>query len=417
MYALIDCDNFYVSCERVFRPEIKNRPIAVLSNNDGCIISRSQEVKDIGVKMGVPFYQARQVLKKHDALFFSSNYELYGDMSERVMATLRNYSSNIEIYSIDEAFIELNNSSLQNFQQLAEDIVRTVQKWTGIPVKVGIAPTKTLCKVAAELVKKNKILKKYSILVDENSINSALQQFDVGDLWGIGRATDKKLNKIGINTASKLLKLDENYIRDKYGINLLRTATELRGRSCFDLETIPEPKKSIRYSRSFSRPLSGYNEMRETIVAYASKVAAKLRKNHLKAQAVSVYLTTNYFRKDLPQYANSTTISLPMAENSIHKIVEYSIMGFDRLFKEGFFYKKTGVIVTGLVDEKIEQLNLFSSQNIVSDRLSQVIDSINSSYRTTVVKLASEGISKEWEMSRNQLSKRYTTSWDELLDV
>jgi DNA polymerase V len=223
LYALVDCDNFYCSCERVFEPSLKKRPVAVLSNNDGCIIARSQEIKDLGIKMGDPYYKVNKFLKANNAAVFSSNYELYGSMSQRVIQTLRTFSQNVEVYSIDECFIELPENDVSSLNAISENIVRTVMQWTGIPVKVGIAYTKTLAKAAAELVKIHKIKKKYCLLIDEQEIKAELETFPVGDIWGVGRATKKKLHRIGIKTALNLINLDDEYIRNKYGILLLRT--------------------------------------------------------------------------------------------------------------------------------------------------------------------------------------------------
>ncbi len=417
LFALVDCDNFYCSCERVFDPSLRNRPVAVLSNNDGCIIARSQEVKDLGIKMGDPYYKVNKFLKAHNTAVFSSNYELYGSMSQRVIQTLRTFSQNVEVYSIDECFIEITDDEDSSLETISENIVKTVKKWTGIPVKVGIAHTKTLAKAASELVKIKKIKEKFCLLTDEQNIKNELKKFSVEDVWGVGRATHKKLKLIGVKTAQDLINLEDDYIKNKYGILLLRTVKELRGEACYNLETVPESRKSLCYSRSFSSSISKYSELKESIVYYASQASEKLRKDKLKAQAVTVFIRTNFFNKNHPQYSNSITIALPYSAGSNRMIVEHAIKGLEKIFRDGYFYKKSGIILSDLSDEKIIQPDFFIKPNKKEDKLSTVMDDINKKYGKGSVKLAGEGIDKEWDMSRNMLSKRYTSDWNELLKI
>ena len=415
-FALIDCNNFYVSCERAFDPSLNNIPVAILSNNDGCIVARSQEIKDLGIKIGTPYFKAEKVIKDHNGVVFSSNYELYGNMSERVIATLRTFSSDLEVYSIDEAFAGLPENI--DYSEIAEKIVTTAKKWTGIPVKVGIAKTKTLCKMSAEIVKKRKISDSYYILTDSELVEKELNSFDVADIWGVGRKTADKLYKTGIRTAGQLSRYPEELIKKKYGINLLRTVMELKGTRCFTLETEPQHKKSMCFSRSFGKPVTDYFEMRESIVFYASSIAENLRKEKQLASAVTVYITTNYFKKEESQYSNSYTLPLNEQSNSTFDIVNTALKCLKLIYRKGYRYKKPGVILTDLVDDSISQGNLFSKQNIKNDKISSVMDEINKNIGKGSIKLAGEGLqNRQWKMKRGKLSKHYTSDWNELLEV
>jgi DNA polymerase V len=415
-FALIDCNNFYASCECVFDPSLKDRPIAILSNNDGCIVARSQKIKDMGIKMGTPYYKAEAIIRRHNGVVFSSNYELYGSMSERVMSTLRTFSSDIEMYSIDEAFVRLNDNN--ELTATAINIAKTVKKWTGIPVKIGIAQTKTLCKVAAELVKKNMIEEGYCILTDKYVIKDALEVFDIADIWGIGRKTALKLNRLGIQTAKQLCCYPRELVEKKYGINLLRTVMELEGIQCYCLETTPQPKQSMCYSRSFGKTVTKYDEMRESIVFYATGISENLRKDKQLASAVTVYITTNRFKNEDLQYSNSYTLSLSEQTSSTQDIVKCAVKCLEVIFRKGYRYKKSGVILSGLVNQKMSQGNLFSKQDDRDDRISSVMDNINKQFGSGSVKFAAEGVSnQEWKMLRGHLSKHYTTDWNELLEI
>ena len=415
LFALIDCNNFYASCERVFDPSLKNKPVAILSNNDGCIIARSQEIKDMGITVGTPYYKVKSIIKRHNGVIYSSNYELYGSMSERVMTTLRSFSPEIETYSIDEAFMRLNNKDLP---ATAVKIFKTVYKWTGIPVKIGIAKTKTLCKIAAELVKNKKISEGYFILTDDKIIENELKYFDVLDIWGIGRKTAEKLTKLGINTAEQLCCYPRELVKKKFGINLLRTVMELEGTQCYCMETTPQAKQSMCYSRSFGKAVTEYKEMRESIIYYATGVSENLRKENQLASAVTIYITTNRFNHEELPYSNSYTLSLPEQSSSIREIVKYAVKCLEKIFRKGFRYKKSGIILSGLVDNRMAQGNLFSKQNDKNDKVSSAIDSINKQFGSGSIKLAAEGVkNREWKMRREYLSCHYTTDWNELLKI
>ncbi len=417
MLALVDCDQFYVSCERIFRPELRNKPVAVLSNNDGCVISRSPEFKALGIKMGAPYYQVKDVIYKSGGTVFSSNYELYGSMSERVMSTLRMFAQDIEIYSIDEAFIKL--PSVKEYNIIAENIVQRVKKWTDIPVKVGVAETKTLCKVAAELVKKERIENKFSVLIDREHIESVLGDFDIGDVWGIGWRLKNKLYRLGIKTAGQLCRYPEEKIKKKFGVNLLRTAMELKGIPCYTIETMPQPKKSLCYSKSFGKDVFDKKEMQESIVAYVEAITEKLRKGGQLASAVTVYITTHRFKNKELRYSNSYTLPLDFPSSNTQKILNTAKKCFETIFHEGYKYKKSGIILSGLIDDSMFCESLFCWQNEKSDKLDSVIDQINQKLGKGSIKLAGGGFSKNsnWKMRREYLSKHYTTDWSELLEI
>ncbi len=415
--ALVDCDSFYCNCERVFLPYLKNKPVIVLSNNDGCAIALAPEAKALGIKMGAPYYQIKDKIKNHRISVFSSNYELYGDMSKRVFEILKYFTPVIENYSIDESFLELDDS-IQSIEDVCSDIVRKTKSYTSIPVKVGVASSKTLTKVAAEFVKKEKIKSKFKILIDVNETVEVLKNFPIEDVWGIGRQISKKLQRRGITKAYQLLRLDDNYIKRHFSINLLRTKWELQGKSCISMETIPQTKKNHCHSRTFGKSITSYKELRESIVSYVSTAAANIRKMGLKAQAVSVYIRTNFFNKELPQYSNSVTISLPFSANDTPTLVKYATEGLDRIYREGYFYKKSSILLNDLIDENIVQGDFFGAPDPASDRLSRVMDKINNEYGRNTVQLASTGIKKQkWQLQRNLISKRYTTRWDELFSI
>ena len=418
MLALVDCNNFYASCERVFEPSLKHKPVAILSNNDGCIVARSEEMKALGIKMGTPYFKAKKVIERYGGKVFSSNYELYGDMSNRVMSILNHFSANVEIYSIDEAFIEIPEKNLDNIEQFCKSIVQRVYKWTGIPVKIGVGETKTLAKLAAGQVKKEKILSGYKILDNKNELKVILSDTELIDIWGVGRRMYKKLAAMGIKTADRLVSMDVHDIHSRFNIMLVRTAMELQGIPCFNLESIPMQQKNLCYSRSFGTPISDYESLYQSVIYYASSAAAKLRKKKLKAQSITVYITTNYHNNNDKQYSNSKTITLPIAGNSSMMINKYAGLALKEIFKEGFTYKKSGVILNDLISEEIEQPDLFFGVDGIDDHLSKTVDYINQKFGTGTIKFAGEvGKSLKWQMRRNMASKQYTTNWDELLNI
>ena len=413
MFGLVDCNNFYASCERVFNPSLNGKPIVVLSNNDGCIIARSNEAKALGIKMGVPAYQIKDLVKKHDVAVFSSNYVLYGDMSGRVMSMLAELAPEIEVYSIDEAFLNL--EGIQDLQTLGSKIVRQVTRGTGIPVSAGIAPTKTLAKVANKFAKKYPAYNRLCIIDTEEKREKALKLFEIGDIWGIGRRQATKLEKQGIKTAYDFTQLPGSWVRKNMTVTGERTWKELRGISCIDMESAPPAKKQICTSRSFGKMVEDIDTMSEAIATHASTCAKKLRQQKSYAMSLMVFIHTNNFREDLPQYWKNTIIKLSVPTSDTLEIVHYALEGLKSIFMPGYQYQKAGVIITEIVTSA--QLGLFDTVDREKrEKLMQAIDKVNGEHRH-LVKLAVQGNGRDWKLKQEQLSKRYTTDINEVLTI
>ena len=413
MIALVDCNNFYVSCERVFRPDLQNRPVAVLSNNDGCIVARSNEVKAMGIAMGTPLFKVRKQIDQAGVTVFSSNYTLYADMSRRVMETLSYYSPDVEVYSIDEAFIHL-DKNIDN-TSAAREIKDTVLKWTGIPVSIGMGPTKTIAKVAAHIAKKSQKANGVLDLTDSPYYDQALDQTPVGDIWGIGRRISKKLNKAGIITALQLRDMDDKWILKYFSIMTLRTVHELRGESCFDLETMPQPRKSVAVSRSFGKPVSSLESLSAAVSKFAARGAEKLREDKLAAGILSVMITTNRFKED--RYYNSACYEFETATSDTPEIIAQANRMLHSIYCDGRDYVKAGILLSALVPEDKVQSSLFDEvDRDKSARLMKVIDRINSRHRDTL-NFASETTDNQWQSNTQHKSSRYTTNWDEIVRI
>lgn len=413
MFGLVDCNNFYASCERVFNPSLNGKPIVVLSNNDGCVIARSNEAKVLGIKMGVPAYQIKDLVKKHDVAVFSSNYVLYGDMSGRVMSMLAELAPEIEVYSIDEAFLNL--EGIQDLQTLGSKIVRQVTRGTGIPVSAGIASTKTLAKVANKFAKKYPAYNRLCIIDTEEKREKALKLFEIGDVWGIGRRQAAKLEKQGVKTAYDFTQLPGSWVRKNMTVTGERTWKELRGISCIDMESAPPAKKQICTSRSFGKMVEDIDTMSEAIATHASTCAKKLRQQKSYAMSLMVFIHTNNFREDLPQYWKNTIIKLPVPTSDTLEIVHYALEGLKSIFMPGYQYKKAGVIITEIVTSA--QLGLFDTVDREKrEKLMQAIDKVNGEHRH-LVKLAVQGNGRDWKLKQEQLSKRYTTDINEVLTI
>ena len=418
-FALVDCNNFYASCERVFNPKLQGRPVVVLSNNDGCIVARSGEAKALGIGMGKPFFQSRDIIKRHDVRVFSSNYALYGDMSERVMNTLAQFTPEMEIYSIDEAFLDLSGCDRlgkhDDLTEYARTIRATVTQWTGIPVSIGIARTKTLAKAANWLAKRSARAKGVFNLVDSPYMDKALERICIADVWGIGRRSVRKLKEKGVTNARELRDIDDRLIRKQRGIVGLRLVYELRGISCLSLETCPPPRKGIMSSRSFGRKVESLEELKEAATAYVTNAAVKLRKQNLAAQVLTVFLTTNPYSKDDRQYSNSVVFHLPAAINNTAELIHYAVQGVERIFKEGFRYKKAGVMLDELISADQVQTTLFDrSDTGRKNKLMEVVDVVNSIMGSGTLKYAAQGATQPWSGRCKNRSPRYTTSWKEL---
>ncbi|OIO99477.1 MAG: SOS mutagenesis and repair protein UmuC [Bacteroidetes bacterium CG2_30_32_10] len=418
MYALVDCNNFYASCERLFQPALIGKPVIVLSNNDGCVIARSNEAKLLGIRMGAPAFEIKDVILKNNVAVFSSNYVLYGDISRRVMNTLSQFAPEIEIYSIDEAFLNLSGFDIYDIEAYARKIVYTTTKNIGIPVSVGIAPTKTLAKVANKIAKKNQDKKGVFILNDKTSINKALEEFSVSDVWGIGRQYSKFLNKYNIFTALDFVNTNKEWIRKNMSIVGVRTMEELQGNPCIEMETTPPDKKAICTSRSFGTMQSEYEPIAEAVAQFAATCAAKLRKQKSCAAMMIVFIHTNQFRKDLKQYAKNIVVSLPVASNSSMELIKYAEIGLKAIYKKGFQYKKAGVIVSDIISENNLQTSLFDEVNRDNQKkVMQVLDKLNSKMGRDKVRIAQQGFSRKWKLRQEKLSPCYTTNINDILIV
>lgn len=417
MYALVDCNNFYVSCERIFQPQFEGTPVIVLSNNDGCVISRSNEAKALGIKMGEPAFKIEKFLFKHKVAVFSSNYALYGDMSDRVMKTLAEFVPNIEIYSIDEAFLDFSGQKYQNLCGLATKIRKTVRKWTGMPVSIGIAPTKTLAKVANHIAKKSKDKNGIYELNDDKIIEDALENFPIDDLWGIGRRYSKYLLRNGINTALQLRNTNDNWIKKNLSVMGLRLVKELRGIPCISLETVTPVKKGIRTARSFGKMITSIEPVKEAVATFAARCAEKLRKQRSCANVLSVFIETNRFKENELQYNNSKVMRFPVATNSTPELIHYAITGLKMIYKSGYKYKKAGVFVTGIVPDNQIQYGLFDTVNSRYKKLMPVYDQLNKTMGRDVVRYAAQGFDRKWKLRQEKLSPCYTTRWDDILKI
>ncbi|MBU0580139.1 MAG: Y-family DNA polymerase [Candidatus Margulisbacteria bacterium] len=416
-FALVDCNSFYAACEQVFNPKIRNKPVIVLSNNDGCIVARSKEAKALGLKMAEPFFQQEDLIKKNNVHVFSSNYILYGDMSRRVMETLQQFTPDLEIYSIDEAFLAFHSFpedfDLFNYGKKIKDII---QQWTGLPVSVGVGPTKTLAKLANSLAKKNDEYHGVLDLTKSSDTDNFLKKVPVGDIWGIGWQYTKFLNQQGIYNALELKNANDQWIKKHLKVTGLRTVLELRGTSCIPLEEAVPDKKGILCSRSFGRSLTELADLKEALATFVTIAAEKLRAQKSAATCFTVFVTTSRHHAG-PQYANSIPFMLPTPTAYTPELISQALAALEKIFIKGYYYKKTGVMFFGLVPDHSIQLNLFTpAPNIEKQKkLMRAIDSINQEWGRNTIKSAATGIKKNWRMRQLRKSPRYTTCWEELL--
>ncbi len=418
IFALIDCNNFYASCERAFRPDLENVPIAVLSNNDGCIIARSQEVKDLGIPMGTPAFKNDHLFKKHGIKVFSSNYTLYADMSNRVMTTIAEYCPDIEVYSIDESFVQLYSFRNRDLTAYMQELRLKIQQTTGIPVSIGIATTKTLAKIANHIAKKNKQYNGVFNLLEEKDIDRLLVRVPVDDIWGIGRQYSKFLVDNNIFTAYDLKNSNDEWI-DKYLTSVgHKTVLELRGQSCIDLDMIIAPKKGIVSSKSFGKPVSTLQEMEEAVATYTTTAVKKLRKQNSVASIISVFISTNRF-KETPQYNNNASFKFTSPTAYTPDFIEAALKILRRIYRKGFFYKKAGVMITDISSEENVPYDIFNP--LYLDRpqkdIMDIVDKINNTMGENTLFYGSLGIKNKWQMRRNLLSPKYTTSWKDIPKV
>jgi len=424
MIGLIDSNNFYVSCERVFDPKLDNRPVVVLSNNDGCVIARSNEAKALGIKMGTPFHQVQTLAKLENVQVFSSNYTLYGDMSRRVTDTIRTVVPDVEVYSIDEQFLDFSSFSTYDLKKLGHQINRTVKRHTGIPTSLGIAKTKTLSKIANHLAKKSLIHQGIYVLENEQLIKEYLSLIPVSELWGIGGRSTIKLAQHQIHTALDLYDTPEYWVKKHLTIVGLRLWYELHGVPCLQLEETTKPKKNICTSRSFGQRQTDLAVLKEAVATHASTCAEKLRKQGSVANFVNVFMHTNKFNEDA-KYSNSFTWTLPASSHDSREIIHYALKALQRIFRPGYKYQKCGVIVSGLTPEDRRQTALFANEQAPvsrqkADQLMLVMDDLNGRFGRNTVKVASTAKSdctSSWQMNQAYLSPRYTTRWEDLLRV
>ena len=421
LIALVDCNNFYVSCQRVFRPDLHNKPVAVLSNNDGCIVARSQEVKDLGIKMATPVHQVKDLIDRHNIQLFSSNYALYADMSRRVMQILEPFSPNVEVYSIDESFLDLTGVCSQNPTAYAQKIKATVVRSTGIPVCVGMGPTKTLAKLANYAAKKWTKTGGVLDLSDPIRRNKLLHLVPVNEIWGIGRQTTKRLQLMGIHTAYELAMQPVELIQAQFNIVVARTVMELNGITCLSLDDIPADKQQIVCSRSFKRRLTEFNQLADALASFCSRAAEKLRQQQSVTCSISVFIRTNPHNTDEPQYQRTIHTQLRQATGDTRQIIAIAKRLLKDIFKSGYRYQKCGIQLGHIQAEtNLNQTDLFdlsSQENIhESDQLMSTIDSINRRFPKTMT-FSATGINKSWQSPVEYLSPCYTTHWDELVQV
>jgi DNA polymerase V len=401
--ALVDCNSFYVSCERLFNPRIRKKPVVVLSNNDGCIISRSNEAKALGIKMGEPYFKAKNIIIKNKVEVFSSNYSLYGDLSRRVMRTLKRFNTEIEVYSIDEAFIDLSNFPDQDIEKVGKEIRETVLKWTGIPTSIGIAKTKTLSKIANHIAKK-KISGVTSLIGIEN-IDPILEKIDINDVWGVGKQLTKFYQKNGIYNAKQLKNKSNSWIKKSSNVLSSRTAMELRGILCISLETTTTKRKSCVVSRSFGKRVKKFQELKEAVASYCLNASEKIRSESLVTKAITVFVRTSPFQRNFGYYSNSKTLDFPIATNNSIEIIKAAVSILESIFKNGYQYQKAGVMLTGLRNDDGRK-NLFSSERDEKiGNLMRSIDSTNHRYGRSTLSVASAGVQKKWNMKREYSSK------------
>jgi DNA polymerase V len=415
MFALIDCNNFYASCERLFRPDLQYQPIVVLSNNDGCVIARSNESKALGIAMGEPFFKIKALCKQHKIHAFSSNYTLYGDISHRVMLTIEDEWPHVEIYSIDEAFLDLSTLSESQLESFCTQLQKRVLKVTGIPTSIGIGKTKTLAKAANFLCKK--VLNTPVFYLNNQDL---LQKISVGDVWGIGRQWAKKLTNQGINTAYDLAQTNAHLLKRQYNVVLMRTAMELSGIPCATLEAT-EPKQSIMSSKSFGEMQNTFPAVAQSVSSHCARAVEKLRAQNLVAQRMYVFVHTNRFREDLAQHFQSMEVKLINPTDDLRVITKMAKRCLRRIFKNGFYYKKAGVCLEDLIPKDPRQMDMFHqpSDEMLekTEQLMSVFDKINQKFGRHTMRLAAEGYSKPWAMRSELKSPAYTTRWSDLPQV
>ena len=415
IFALVDCNNFYVSCERIFNPKLINKPVVVLSNNDGCFISRSNEAKALGIPMGAPYFEYAEICKTNNICVLSSNYRLYGEISNRIMNLLKEINPNIEVYSIDEAFLKLCQLPERDLLNYCHIIHSKIKQYIGVPVSIGIARTKTLAKVANHYAKHNKT--PVFSLLSNNICNSILKDFDIKDLWGIGENLNIKLKALGINNAEQLKDFNSSVIRNKFGIVVEKTVQELKGLPCIDLETIQKNKKNIVTARSFGKSLTELSEIEEALSNYTATACAKMRKQNSKLQGICIFIVTNWHLKDQEFYKNSVSYYFDLATDNTIQIIKAAKICLSKIYKRNYKYKKVGIILLNLIDNTLEQYSLLSSIDYEKKNsvLMNTIDSINNKCGKNTVFIASQGVERQWRMRAENKSPNFIGDWQQLI--
>ena len=416
--ALVDCNSFYASCETIFKPHLKDKPIVVLSNNDGCVIARSSLAKKVGIKMGVPFFEVKKIVKQHNVKVFSSNYTLYANISSRVMGVLSHYCDELEVYSVDEAFLIFNKHSERSFFERASQIKKTVKKWIGVPVSIGIAENKTLSKIANHLAKKDELGTQIVELLEKKQIEIALKVLEVGDIWGIGSRISKFLQSNSIQTAYDLYSSDPRWVRQHLGVVGERTYRELHGEMCFPIIESPEAKKQCRVSRSFESYVENFKELEQRVISYATRASEKIRSDQLQAKKITVFIRSNKFDQKNQPYYGDKTYSFISPTNDLFEIVRMAVKALGFIYKSGIKYKKAGVLLSDLSSEGTYNQDLFfqrSEKDILKKiKVNRVFDRLNSRYGSGTICIAKENYEKFYLTRRKNLSPAYTSSFYEL---
>ena len=413
VFALIDCNAFYVSCERVFNPKLNNKPVVALSNNDGCIIARSKEAKALGIKMGVPLFKVKDIVERENVIVFSSNYTLYADMSRRVMNIISEFAPSIEVYSIDEAFIELTNMNV-DYESYVRQMRKVILQYTGIPVSIGVASTKTLTKVANHIAKDDESLEGVCSLVKHENLDQVLEDTNVVDVWGVGRQLSKKLIANGIFNAKLLKNCEDAWVRKMMSVNGLKTVSELREISCLDLEETSTTRKSCCTTRSFGKPLVNLDDIEQAVTTFARRATERIRGENLTASTVSVFLRTNPFDRNR-YYSNSSTTTLSYPTYDTMQIVKTALQLTKIIFRENYKYKKAGVLLSGFYEKGTETKDLFSEARYRSPKLMSAVDQINERYGSDTIQIATECQIGKWKQKRRNCTQSYTTQLDNVL--
>jgi DNA polymerase V len=423
LFALVDVNNFYVSCERVFAPQLEKTPMVVLSNNDGCAVARSAEVKALGVKMGTPWFQMKDLAKQHGILACSSNYTLYHDMSQRVVEILRQFTPKLEVYSVDESFLQIESvlNAHESPTHLGSEIKHRIKQWTGLPVCVGIAPSKTLAKFANHLAKKNPSFNGVCDLsnMPKQDLYQWMSEVSAAEVWGVGRKIAKRLEGMGIHTVLDLVQVSPQMMRLQFGVVIERLCYELRGLSCLALEEMAPPKQQIIASRSFGKLVLSLEELAESVATHTARAAEKLREQASLTSSISVFIQTNVFMRNEPQYSQSIQIPLAHPSDDTLVLTEMAIKGLKEIYKKGFRYKKAGVMFGLMTDKPVVQQSLFEDAKTrgQSVRLMKTLDSINTRYGAQTLRVATTGTDQAWKMKSENVSPKYTSHWDQLPSV